>query len=258
MSIIQVEDTRQYYLTSSGENVFKFNGSMNSHVRYYLNNIVESNKMILYNNVKLSHCEFPYSFNNILIVNGISLIVNTGNYTAYTLQQNINQLLSENSITAQLSFSTSSGKYTLTSSNPITINQSSLYKIVGLENGNYIGIFNGSNYVIQFINPVNTGGIRNIYIKTNILTENTFTYNNNSGIIKSIPVNVPPFGIIMYNNNENIESLIKNKSLDYLDIELLDDNANLINFNGLDWSICLEIKVYKNFFAYNYDINEKV
>jgi hypothetical protein len=55
-------------------------------------------------------------------------------------------------------------------------------------------------------------------------------------------VNVPPYGLIMYNNNENIETLVKNQQTDYLNIELVDDDDNLINFNNQDWSITIELK----------------
>jgi hypothetical protein len=53
---------------------------------------------------------------------------------------------------------------------------------------------------------------------------------------------VEPFGIIQYSNYENTETIIRNKDMDFLSIELLDDNLNHIDFNGLDWTIRLEIK----------------
>ena len=64
---------------------------------------------------------------------------------------------------------------------------------------------------------------------------------NDSQVLKTIAVQVEPFGIIQYSNYENIETIIRNKDMDYLEIELLDDNGNYINFNNLDWTICLEI-----------------
>jgi len=72
----------------------------------------------------------------------------------------------------------------------------------------------------------------------------------------SVPVNVPPFGIIMYNNNENIETLVKNRETDYLEVELQDDDGNLINFNNQDWTICIEIKATKQYIFSNFDLND--
>ena len=59
--------------------------------------------------------------------------------------------------------------------------------------------------------------------------------------MKSIPVNVPPFGLILYNNIENIESLVKNSQIDNLNIEIYDDEDTLINMNNQDWSITIEL-----------------
>ena len=53
---------------------------------------------------------------------------------------------------------------------------------------------------------------------------------------------MPPFGLILYNNNENIESLVKNSQIDNFNIELVDDDDNLINMNNQDWSITIELK----------------
>jgi maltodextrin utilization protein YvdJ len=72
--------------------------------------------------------------------------------------------------------------------------------------------------------------------------ENLQTRTNDNQTLKSIPVNVPPFGLILYNNNENIETLIKNSQIDNLNIEIVDDDDNLINFNNQDWTICIELK----------------
>ncbi len=68
------------------------------------------------------------------------------------------------------------------------------------------------------------------------------TKTNDSQTLKSIPVNVPPFGLILYNNNENIETLVKNSQIDNLNIEIVDDDDNLINMNNQDWTICIELK----------------
>ena len=72
--------------------------------------------------------------------------------------------------------------------------------------------------------------------------ENLQTRTNDNQTLKSIPVNVPPFGLILYNNNENIETLIKNSQIDNLNIEIVDDDDNLINMNNQDWTICIELK----------------
>ena len=81
-----------------------------------------------------------------------------------------------------------------------------------------------------------------LFIKCNLILENLQTKSSDNWTLKSIPVNVPPFGLILYNNNENIESLVKNSQIDNFNIEIVDDDDNLINMNNQDWSITIELK----------------
>jgi hypothetical protein len=133
----------------------------------------------------------------------------------------------------------------LTSTQNITIinTTNNINNIIDLDIVAYTTVFDVTNYKMYFPYPVNTGGIHNIFIKTNFNTSNQkFGGNIASHILTSIPVQVEPFGIIQYSNYENTETIIRNKDMDFLSIELLDDNLNHINFNGLDWTIRLEIK----------------
>ena len=99
-----------------------------------------------------------------------------------------------------------------------------------------------NKYILDFPFGVNLLGTKNIYIKCNLILENLQTKTSDNSTLKSIPVNVPPFGLILYNNNENIESLVKNSQIDNFNIELVDDDDNLINMNNQDWSITIELK----------------
>ena len=99
-----------------------------------------------------------------------------------------------------------------------------------------------NKYNLNFPFAVNLLGTKNIYIKCNLILENLQTKTNDNQTLKSKPVNVPPFGLILYNNIENIESLVKNSQIDNLNIEIYDDEDNLINMNNQDWSITIELK----------------
>ncbi len=259
-----ITDSTQYFLSSKdSKNIMKHNDTFNSNITFNTIDIIKQDSSILYHNIKISHCNFPYSFyiinstNNILIVNDKILNVEFGNYNAFDLLKTINTLLFDNNIIATLSLNNSTGKYSLISSNNIQIKNSSMYKIIGLSiNNTYTGIFNGVDYVINFDYPVNLLGILNLNIKTNLITKNYDSFRNNNNIIKTIPVNTKPYGLISYNNFENIESLIKNLYADELNIQITDDDDNLINFNSQDWSICIEIKCIKNMELIKFDINK--
>ena len=85
-----------------------------------------------------------------------------------------------------------------------------------------------NKYNLNFPFAVNLLGTKNNYIKCNLILENVQTKKNDNQTLKSILVNVPPFGLILYNIIENIE--------------IYDDEDNLINMNNQDWSITLELK----------------
>ena len=168
------------------------------------------------------------------------LTIPVGNYNAFTLLTILNTI--DNKIT--FSLNNSNGKYSISSNFTFSIlNTSTLTKIIGGEaNTTYNSTPINNAYVLNFQFAVNLLGTRNIYIKCNLILENLQTKTNDNQTLKSIPVNVPPFGLILYNNIENIESLVKNSQIDNLNIEIYDDDNNLINMNNQDWSITLELR----------------
>ena len=167
-------------------------------------------------------------------------VIPVGNYNAFTLKDVLNAFNS--SIIFDLDNST--GKYNIDSNFTFSVlSSSTLLKIIGgISNTTYNAILINNKYVLNFPFAVNLLGTKNIYIKCNLILENLQTRTNDNQTLKSIPVNVPPFGLILYNNNENIETLIKNSQIDNLNIEIVDDDDNLLNFNNQDWTICIELK----------------
>lgn len=259
-----ITETKQFYLSPIGDNVIQNNDNFKSHLSYIIPNFISYDKNTLYHSIKISHAEIPYSFyiindyNNSLIINNISLYVKVGNYNAISLLEHINLLLNETfDFNIILSFDDYSGRYLLTSDQSFIVGISSISKIVGLDNNIYYGLFDysSSKYILNFPFLVNTLGSKNIYLKSNLLTNNLSLYNQDSTILKSIAINCPPYGIIMY-NNENSETMIKNRELNYLEIQLLDDDYNLINFNNINWSICLELKITKQLIINSFSFDD--
>jgi hypothetical protein len=250
MSNTYIESKQIFITPKSSETLFLLNGSKLSDVNLFMPNLIKQSNQVLYRTIKLLHAEIPYSFyvinenNNQLKINSSTIEIPLGNYNANTLVTTINQLISTNGLgNLALSFDNSTGLVSFSSSISFQIQASSIYKILGLEFTNYTSVFNFSNnkYEVKAPYLLNTGGIKNIYLKTNVITNNVNTQND-AGILKSIPVNVQPFSIIMYNNMENVESLLLNRVLNNLEIQLYDDDMELIDFNGIEWSLTLEIK----------------
>ena len=250
MNVLQLTDSKQFYLTSTSKIGHKMNGTMNSKINFEIPRFITKQSNILYHSLKLLHAEIPYSFyiinetNNVinLVIASINhfLTIPVGNYNAFTLLTILNTI--DNKIT--FSLNNSNGKYSIISNFPFSVLASStILKIIGGSlNTLYNGVAVNNKYNLDFPFAVNLLGTRNIFIKCNLILENLQTKTNDNQTLKSIPVNVPPFGLILYNNIENIESLVKNSQIDNLNIEIFDDDNNLINMNNQDWSITLELK----------------
>ena len=229
------------------------NGSMNSSLYFNLNNILKKEKDIIYNLVSVVHCEIPVSFyiinntNNLFsysveilsVTQTFNITLTNGNYNASTFKT---MFLSKLGGGWSLSLSNSTGQFTLTSVyNGYTINSSSTcYSLLGMAKNTSYNI-TGTN--ITFPYQCNFLGITRLKIKSTILqTHNIDSYSNGrSNILCTIPVNNASFGLIIFNNIVGFKTVYPNNNLDYIDIIVTDDYDNLIDFNGIDINITIQI-----------------
>ena len=241
-----IEEKKQIYLSSSSISCFKLNEGKNSQIRFYLENLLSYDiNIIKYATIKLVHCEIPYSFyiineyNNELILNNTSYFIPFGNYNAQTFIDYINNVIPQKFILNQ-----TNGKFTIEHTTSFTISTSNINKIIGNDR-NLTSILNTTTnkYIVELPNLCDFSGTKNIYIRLpNIKLSNIDGINSNSNIFKSISCRATPYNILFYNNIENSENLLSKDNINYIEVDILDDDNNLINFNSLDWSMCLEIK----------------
>ena len=59
-------------------------------------------------------------------------------------------------------------------------------------------------------------------------------------LLSIVPIDVPPFGLICYNNYTDTKYIIYNNALDSIDIQIKGEDENYINFNNIDW--CMKLK----------------
>jgi hypothetical protein len=234
-----IKDTKQYYLRPSGG--LKNNGTSCSDILFNINGLLRDDSNILYNTISVIHAEIPYSFyvineyNNLLSLSTGNIYVDYGNYNANTLMKFINAKLPTNMV---LSFNSTTGKMTLTYTQPFQIYSSStIYNVLGFAKTNYSSTTNK----IDFPYPFNSLGTKNLYIKSNVLLSNYNSATKDYVTLTSIPVNVEPYSIILYNNYSTSSHLIKNTILDEIEIKIYDDNNSLVDFNNIEWSITIEI-----------------
>jgi len=204
---------------------------------------------------------FSFSYNNAMY----QITLTQGNYSAYDVAA---QLTSNNIATEDpLSFALS----TIYDEKSNTM----FFKFVSLVNGvgtypvvifasttkNSIFGFNGKTDILGNSFPVqgsaltlqsnmciDTAGTRCMFVKClNVHTQAYDSMTKYSGnILARIPINQEPNGIVFWNNATAFKSKCTLKSLSLLEIQIVDENNQLVNFNNIDWSLCIQIDVLGN------------
>jgi hypothetical protein len=96
---------------------------------------------------------------------------------------------------------------------------------------------------------LNLLGKKKIFINSNNLKNSAFTSKSLSSVqtIASIPVDQPPYSMINYVSVSDLEkNILFNRSLDVIDIQIVDEDNKYINFQNIDWSITLCLTIEKN------------
>ena len=93
---------------------------------------------------------------------------------------------------------------------------------------------------------VNLNQIRAINVEINFPTYNVnIAQPYNSNILATIPVYVAPFSIITYTNNNNFRTNLYVNKLDQIQIRLLDNEGRLIDTNGVQYQMTLQLDCVK-------------
>jgi hypothetical protein len=242
-------DSKQINLSSASATTK--NGSMNSSLYFNINNVLKKEQDIFYNLVSVVHCEIPVSFYIINSTNnGLRLKIGSNPTYPYTLKiGNYNassfrtMLLSILPAGFTLTLNSTTGIYTLgyTSSFQISPTSSTCSKLMGFVSGTTY--FSDVNNQIVMPFQCNFLGITRLKIKSAIIqTNNIDSFSKGkSNMLCSIPVNNASFGLIIYNNISQFKTIYPNNNLDYIDIQITDDFDQLIDFNGIDINITLQI-----------------
>lgn len=87
-------------------------------------------------------------------------------------------------------------------------------------------------------------GLRVIHFVTNILARSNIDVENaaHEDILDSIPVNVPPTGLISYVPNNPNWVQVRNLNLQTINVRLMDELGNLIDMNGGEWYATITVQ----------------
>lgn len=231
------------------------NSTYLSDMLFNFQNILTDEDDIISSNICVMNAQFPVSFYTINELNnvfGVSTNINlfqtftipVGNYNANTLITKLNSLVTAGLISVVFSFSSLNGKVTLTGGvgvTSITFSSalSQFYKVIG----SVFPISTGTN-VLNMPYPLNLLGVKKIIIKSQLLGISSFESGTNQSItLSTIPNNNSPFTMISYENRSNLNKLIvRARKIDAIDIQLLDEDNNKLNFNNVQWTLTLVLE----------------
>ena len=210
--------------------------------------------------ISLQTFQMPYSFYNINAYNN-KLVLEVTNYGMYTLtldEKNYTASTLSTEITTQFAavegtigtvivctYNSYTLKFTLTST----------LETIKLDSDSTIGTIMGINFStdidvsfalsITMSNVMNLGGIPNVYIKTPNLSFNNESSNVNiRNYLSAVPVSQNWGEYILFRPNVPLTIKIANKSIEYLEIQLVDDDNQEIEINGVEYTMHLVIEFH--------------
>lgn len=235
------------------------NGSFNSSVIFNFYNPIRSTSNAISMSCGLSSFSCPNSIYNINETNSLlSLTVNsiTTNYNImygnYDVNTFMTQLILQIGSNFNISVNNITNKLTLINSlyNFIINSNSTLNNIMGFTSSVSISSISKS-LTMPFMCNFNGLASLNIVIQ-NFNMNNLSSYNqSDTPIIQSVSID-PSSSIIKYNKSNDFKFLISDATLSYLQIDIMDDLENLINFNNQYFNLTLEFTELINVDKYHY------
>ena len=168
--------------------------------------------------------------------------IQVGNYNANSLILSLNTLINDSNFTITISKITGKLTFAYTTSFLIyTDNDASICAILGLE----LGLIYNSTGILLCPYPLDLLGYKRLEIYT--LTLSTYNYSSlNNGmccLLSIIPIDQPAWGLIVYNNFTDTKHIIKNNTLDSIDIQIKGEDENFLYFNNIDWTMKLKLDI---------------
>jgi len=245
-------------ITLNSQDGEKMNGTYLSSIKFNFSGLLQDDIYLVRTYITVLNAQIPVSFyiidetDNVLnyTVNGLSnvITITPGNYNGNQMVSTLNTEFTSKSspITAALNsltgllifFISGAGANTVT-----FLSTSTIKSILGFD----VNISN--NNVILLPYQLNLLGKKKLFINSNNLRNSAFTSKSLSSVqtIATIPVDQPPYSMINYTSVSELEkNILFNRSLDVLDIQIVDEDNKYINFQNINWSITLCLTIEKN------------
>lgn len=243
-------------ITLNSQDGEKVNGTYLSNINFNFSGLLQDDKNLIRTYITVLNAQFPVSFyiiddtDNILYYTqgGESKLITIpiGNYNGNQMVTALNAGFTTNGSGITTSLNSNNGLLYFLISDGISytfLSTSTIKKILGFET--YIT----SSTLITMPYQLNLLGKKKIFINSNHLRNSAFTSKSLSSVqtIATIPVDQPPYSMINYTSVSELEkNILFNRTLDVLDIQIVDEENKYINFQNIDWSITLCLTIEKN------------
>ena len=250
-----IREKRLISLNSANATTY-LNGSFNSNVVFDFSSILTPDQSVVFIEGGVQSAQIPASMYNIDISNnvfnytisavGYNIIIPPGNYnyTTLTTQMATSFLVNGHTFTFDLNRATNILTMSYTSAGTWQfILPSSIYNLGILQNTQYTITANTFTFPRLF-NVINPKKLK--IFSTNLAIDSYDSVGNSTtNLIETLSVNVPPFGLILYNNIDSTYGHLRTSYLSTIDIQIRDEFNNLVNFNAIDWTLTIVLIVYK-------------
>ena len=177
-------------------------------------------------------------------------------YDGDTLATTMTNLISTEFFGVTVTFDDVSGKFTIrdpTASFYLRYVNNNIYYEIGLRDiwktDNTIFSSNRQGldgyYTLECPYIADLSGFHSIYVAlVGVSSNDVASYNGlqRSNVIARIPISVGFQQLELFNPNNIAYTTVYDKTLQDLHIQLLDDDGNLLNMNGVDWSMTFHVK----------------
>lgn len=256
-----IKDQRLINLNS--KNARKLNGTSNSKCTFDFNNVLDNTETdIAYAEIGLMSAEIPVSFYIInelndtltMSVSAVSndIEIDDGNYTGNNfISQWTAKITNAFTNIQTTTLSPTTGKLSIENTGVDSIfltklGNNGLWELMGFDGATTsVEIPAGNTFELPF--PLNLLGVNKLMLNSYALaTYNLDSANGGySNTFFSLDVNVPSYGLVQYKNNSQTYSILRTQSIDDIDIEILDQDLNSIDFNNQEWLLTLVMNIYR-------------
>jgi len=243
-------------ITLNSQDGEQMNSTYLSNIRFNFSGLLQDSDNLLRTYITVLNAQIPVSFyiidetDNILYYtdNSVSktLELTPANYNGNQMVTALNTGFTANSspITCFLAPQTGILYFTITGSTSITfLSTSTVKSILGFD------VDISSSSLLKLPYQLNLLGKKKLFINSNNLRNSAFTSKSFSSVqtIATIPVDQPPYNMINYTSISDLErNILFNRSLDVIDIQIVDEDNKYINFQNINWSITLCLTIEKN------------